>query len=110
MDKVIIPSKFLIDLEIQVYKGHWENGEWVESTGEKKIIKGALFPFKPNDFKNYPEGLLKKDDKKLITKETLKDMTELTYKNQKYIVLSLQEYTDYLADTNFYIFRKVLNE
>lgn len=109
---VIIPNSLMIDLELVagIAEGHWDdNGNWIEETTESKNIRGALFPFKPDDFKNYPEGLLKKDDRKLITKEILKDNDVIMLEGNKYIISSLQDY-DYLADVGFYVFRRSIND
>lgn len=113
MQKVIIPEKLKRDMLLKGKNvdGYWDdNGNWVDGeTVPDRVIRGALFPFNPKDFKNYPEGLLVYDDRKLITSETLKDMDKIELEGKKFIIKSLQDY-DYLADVKFYIFRRDIND
>lgn len=92
-------------------EGYWDdNGNWVE--GEKlpdRTIRGALFPFDPKDFRNYPEGFITYDDRKLLTKETLKESDKIVLEGKNYIIKTLQNY-DYLADVKFYVFRRDIND
>ena len=109
MDNILLLDKFLIPMTLQRTTGDYnDEGDWEEVTTEKTIY-GAIFPFKPNDFKNYPEGLLKAQDKKLITKENIEDLDIIILNNEEYKVINLQDYS-YLADVKFYILRRKLND
>lgn len=109
MENVLLLDEFLIPMTLKKVVGDYNNdGDWEETTTEKEIF-GAVFPFKPNDFKNYPVGLLKSQDQKLITKEDIEDLDTIILNDEEYKIISLQNYT-YLADVRFYILRRKLND
>ena len=109
MENVLLLDNFLIPLNLTHVVGDYDNnGDWIENITTKEIY-GAVFPFKPDDFKNYPDGLLKNNDQKLITKADINDLDIVTYNNKEYKVISLQNY-EYLADVKFYILRSKIND
>lgn len=109
MENVLLIDEFLIPMKLIRVSGDYDdNGDWQETTSEEEIY-GAVFPFKPNDFKNYPDGLLKSQDQKLITKTEINDLDIIILENQKYKVISLQNYK-YLADVKFYILRRLVDD
>lgn len=110
MDKVILlPQHLTIVKILQKSDGQWIDGEWIEGEKAEINIQAGVFPLKPNDFKNYPEGLLKNDDRKLIAKEKINSNDEIFINEKKYIIVTSQEY-GYLADINFYVIRESKEE
>lgn len=112
MRKVIIPKEFRRSMQLvtETTEGHWDdNGNWVEGVTITKDVYGALFPFNPTDFKNYPEGLLKNDDRKLVIDEDLKDNDVIMLGGEKFIIVTLQDY-GYLSNAGFYVFRRSIND
>lgn len=106
MDKVILLSKFMKDITSKIKSGgQWINGKWIDGTIKDVVFKGAIFPLKPNDFKNYPEGFLYHDDRKLITKYDLGKTDEIYINDKKFIIITSQNY-EYLADMKFYVIRE----
>lgn len=106
MDIVKLLSKHLTDVKVTTSTGgQWIKGKWVEGEKSQITFKGAIFPLKANDFKNYPEGFLHHDDRKLITKYKLKVQDEVIINDKKFIIVANQDY-DYLADINYYILRE----
>lgn len=105
MDNVKLLRKHMKSIKLLAQDdGEWVDGEWVEGSSQDVTFEGALFPLKPNDFKNYPEGLLRHDDRKIITKFVLKPNDKIVIDNKSYIIITIQDYS-YLADVNFYIIR-----
>lgn len=106
MDKVILLPQHLTNVKIiQTVGGGWVDGEYVEGEKVETVFQGAIFPLKPNDFKNYPEGLLRNDDRKLITQHKLNAKDEIYIDDKKFLIVTSQEY-GYLADTNWYVIRE----
>lgn len=106
MDKVILLPRHMKNVKIiKKIGGKWVDGKWIEGKNEETTFSAGIFPLKPNDFKNYPEGFLKHDDRKLITKQKLSINDEVYINNKKFIVVTSQDY-EYLADTSFYVIRE----
>lgn len=106
MDNVLLMAQHLTDVTIITDKnGEWIDGEWVEQEGKELTFKASIFPLNPKDFKNYPEGILRNDDRKLITKQILNDNDEILIYGKKFIIVKSQKY-EYLADINWYIIRE----
>lgn len=106
MDKVILLPQHMKNVKaIQKADGEWINGVWIEGESKEITFSTAIFPLRPNDFKNYPEGFLKNDDRKLITKQKLNINDEIYIDEKKFIIITDQSY-EYLADTNFYVIRE----
>lgn len=106
MDRVMLLPQHMTNVKImQKTGGGWVDGEWVEGEEKEIIFQGGIFPLKPNDFKNYPEGFLHHDDRKLITKQKLNNQDEIYTDNKKFIIITSQDY-GYLADTCWYVIRE----
>lgn len=106
MDRVMLLPQHMTNVKtVQKTDGEWVDGEWVDGEEREIIFQGGIFPLKPNDFKNYPEGLLRNDDRKLITKQKLNSNDEIYINEKKFIIVTSQEY-GYLADINLYVIRE----
>lgn len=106
MDHVLLLPKHLTNTNVTIKtEGNWVNGEWIEGEKTEVVFKAGIFPLRANDFKNYPEGILKNDDRKLITKRKLNIQDEIFIDNKKFIIVLSQQY-EYLADINYYIIRE----
>lgn len=106
MDKVILLPKHMKSAKIiKKTDGEWIDGVWTEGESKEIVFSTAIFPLRANDFKNYPEGFLKNDDRKLITKQKLNLNDEICIDDKKFIIITEQNY-EYLADTNFYVIRE----
>lgn len=106
MDNVLLMQQHLTEVTTITDKnGEWIDGQWVEQEGKQIVFMASIFPLNPNDFKNYPEGILRHDDRKLITKQILNDNDEIMIYGKKFIIVKSQKY-EYLADINWYIIRE----
>lgn len=109
MDNVILLSQHLIKIILKKDRGNYNNnGNWIEDI-KKQEIEGAIFPLNANDFRNYPAGLLQHDDIKLLTTEQIENTDKIVFENKEYWIVSSKKYS-YLADMNFYILRRTLND
>lgn len=110
MDNVLLLSQHMTTIKIKRYKDDgWDSlGNWNEGTETIETFQGGIFPFQANDFKNYPEGFLKNDDRKLITKYKLQDNDIVEISGNDFKIITLQSY-GYLANVNFYVLRRVAN-
>ena len=110
MDNVLLLPQHMTTVKIKRYKNSgWDSlGNWNDGVETIEKFQGGIFPFQPSDFKNYPEGFIKNDDRKLITKYELQDNDIVEISGQEFKIITLQSY-GYLADINFYVLRRVAN-
>lgn len=110
MDNVLLLPQHMTTIKIKRHEGSgWDSsGNWNEGTETTETFQGGIFPLQSNDFKNYPEGFLKNDDRKLITKYVLQDNDVVEISGNDFKIITLQSY-GYLANVNFYVLRRVAN-
>lgn len=105
MDNIIFLNQHLKKLVYKKKEGQWLNGTYQENKSEEKEIEGVLMPVSWKTIKNYPEGFVKLEDKKLITKENFDVSNIIVLNETEYIISDKKEYLE-ISEIKFYLLRK----
>lgn len=86
--------------------GDYTDGYWVENTITTDI-EGVLLPFSKYDLQKFERGSISFKDRKLYTKNILKNNSKLLDNNGNYWTVFERLTYDYIADIEIYILKAV---
>lgn len=96
-------QEFWVDFTVfEKGPGHYNNvGKWVDGTETPRETGGIVLPLSDDDLKYDVNGKYTTRDRKLYTKEPLKQDQRMVYKGESY---TIQRYKDYEAYADVYIY------
>lgn len=109
MDNVLLLKKHKIEVSYEVTKSHYNDlGDYIAEE-VTETAEGVVLPFKFDEIKKYPEGVVVAGDLKFFSNKKITETSNkitVNFNDKKYQLFSLQEY-NYIANLNIYVLREV---